>query len=83
MQMLRRLKRSREPLIHDIVACLDARYQTDTILMAMCKLDPKHWPEDLTEYGTEEVLLLPEHFKEILTKSGPVLRRSSRGITEV
>ncbi|XP_046901190.1 zinc finger protein 862-like [Hypomesus transpacificus] len=65
-----RLKSSREPLIHDIVACLDERYQTDTILMAMCKLDPKHWPEDLTEYGNEEVLLLLEHFKEILKKNG-------------
>ncbi|KAK9513175.1 hypothetical protein VZT92_026733 [Zoarces viviparus] len=63
-----RLKSSREPLIHDIVACLDERFQTDTILMAMCKLDPKHWPEDLTEYGNEEVLLLLEHFMEILKK---------------
>lgn len=63
-----RLKSSREPLIHDIVACLDERFQTDTILMAMCKLDPKHWPEDLTEYGNEEVLLLLEHFKEIMAK---------------
>ena len=65
-----KLKSSREPLIHDIVACLDERYQTDTILMAMCKLDPKHWPEDLTDYGNEEFLLLLEHFKEILTKNG-------------
>lgn len=65
-----RLKSSREPLIHDIVACLDERYQTDKILKAMCKLDPKHWPEDLTEYGNEEVLLLLEHFKEVLTKNG-------------
>ena len=65
-----RLKSSREPLIHDIVACLDERYQTDTILMAMCKLDPKHWTEDLTEYGNEEDLLLLAHFKELLMKNG-------------
>jgi len=50
-----RLKSSRESLIQDIVACLKERYQTDKILMSMCKLDTKHWPEDLTEYGNKEV----------------------------
>ncbi|KAK9515782.1 hypothetical protein VZT92_026398 [Zoarces viviparus] len=73
-----RLKSSGEPLIHDIVACLDEKYQTDTFLMAMCTLDPKHWPEDLTECGNQEVVLLLEHFKEILMKNSCDAKRNGR-----
>lgn len=77
IEAVQTLQRSREELSHDLVACLDQRFQSnsDKILQTVLKFDIKLWPEsddDLATYGNEEVPLLLEHFKEVLTANGCV-----------
>lgn len=69
--------RMKAELLNAVVSSLQRRFkcvESEKVLQAAsCILDPREWPKDtgeLASYGNEELLLLTNHFAQVLDRMG-------------